>query len=240
MTLHDVAAAFIGGWTTTRRLSGPFEVAARQETSWLHDPTGRRMGELVGVDSAPERLVELYPRGQRGAISALYGVGTDLEPHRRVFRSLGWRLLRTEPAFVHHLRVLPPLDGRIRRALTDEEVARVAKAARMKPATMGVENHDDASIRLYEAVVNRAHAGWVRSISVPPDAWVSSLVVQPPFRRQGLGHGLMAALLHDDARLGRRSSVLLASHTGALLYPRLGYERVGTLMLFMPIKEKAP
>ena len=36
----------------------------------------------------------------------------------------------------------------------------------------------------------------------------------------------------------RRDSRLTAGHTGALLYPRVGYERFGTLFLFAPRRTK--
>lgn len=235
MTLREAADAFIAGWTTTRRLSGLFEIAPREEATFVYDPTGARMGELVAVDVEAERAVELYPTTQRGAICAIYSPDASLEAHKKAFRTLGWRLLRTEPVFVHALRDLPPLDSRVVRATSPEHVARICKAAKMRPATMGVTEGDDAPIRLYEASVEGENLGWVRSIRAGErDSWVSSLNVREAFRRQGYGAGLMAALLHDDRRLGRRASVLLASHTGALLYPKLGYERVGTLMLLMP------
>ena len=238
MELRDAADAFISGWSATRRLSGPFEIARRGEADWMHDPTGRRMGELVGVDVSPETLVDRYPRGERGAISAIYAPSESLDGHKEAFRRLGWRLLRTEPMFVHALRDLPPLDPRAVRARSSEHVARVAKAARKRSVAMGVADADDSPIRLYETSVDGQNVGWVRSVDAGPDAWVSSLNVREACRRQGLGRALMAALLADDARLGRRSSVLLASHAGALLYPTLGYERVGTLMLLMPIKRR--
>ncbi len=239
MTLQEAADAFIAGWTTTRRLSGLFEVAPREEATFVYDPTGARMGELVAVDTAPERAVELYPTSQRGAICAIYSPDAPLDAHKKAFRLSGWRLLRTEPMFVHVLRDLPPLDPRVVRAISPEHVARICKAAKMRPATMGVTDEDDAPIRLYGASVEGENVGWVRSIRAgKQDSWVSSLNVREAYRRQGYGAGLMAALLHDDKRLGRRASVLLASHTGALLYPGLGYERVGTLMLLMPKTRK--
>ncbi len=140
--------------------------------------------------------------------------------------------------FMHKLLTLPPPDPRAVRARSAEHVARIAKAARMRPVTMGAADVDDAEIRLYETSLDGENVGWVRSIQAGPDAWVSALNVRESARRQGLGTALMAALLHDDARLGRRSSVLLASCTGALLYPRLGYERMGTMLILMPIKPK--
>ena len=42
----------------------------------------------------------------------------------------------------------------------------------------------------------------------------------------------MTALLTDDKRSGIRASTLLASHTGAMLYPSVGYRRIATLYLF--------
>lgn len=238
MTLDDAAEAFIAGWTALRRLHGPAEVERRDAAAWMHDPSGRRMGELIGVDVAPERLVAVFPKGARGAIGAIVSPGASIDAHKAAYRALGWRLLRTEPAFVHFLKDLPPLDPRAVRAIDAAHVARVAQAARMRPASMGASETGDAEIRLYETSVEGINVGWVRSVKAGPDAWVSALNVREEHRRQGLGTALMAALLHDDARLGRRTSVLLASHTGALLYPRLGYERVGTLMSLMPIKAK--
>ncbi|RYG26650.1 N-acetyltransferase [bacterium] len=234
MTLQDASDAFVAGWTATRRLTGPYEAIPQGEATLAHDPTGKRMSELVCVDLAPTRAVELYPKEQRGAICAIYSPSEDLHARKKAFRALGWRLLRTEPMFVHHLRDLPLTDPRIARASSPEHVARICKAAKMRPASMGIDDEDDATIRLYEASVDGQNVGWVRSIRAgQQDAWVSSLNVHEEFRRQGYGAGLMAALLRDDARLGRRASVLLASHTGALLYPRLGYERLGTLMFLM-------
>jgi len=43
----------------------------------------------------------------------------------------------------------------------------------------------------------------------------------------------------DDRARGSKCSVLTASHTGALLYPRVGYERIGTLFMFAPKRTKA-
>jgi predicted acetyltransferase len=63
--------------------------------------------------------------------------------------------------------------------------------------------------------------------------------VDPAHRRRGIGRALLARMLQDDRALGSRCSVLTASHTGALLYPRLGYERIGTLFMFAPRRAKS-
>jgi hypothetical protein len=41
-------------------------------------------------------------------------------------------------------------------------------------------------------------------------------------------------MLRDDRARGARRSVLLASHTGALLYPRVGYEQIGLMLVYAP------
>jgi hypothetical protein len=43
-------------------------------------------------------------------------------------------------------------------------------------------------------------------------------------------------MLRDDRAAGASAGVLLASHTGAKLYPSVGYEQIGTLLLFTPRK----
>jgi hypothetical protein len=48
----------------------------------------------------------------------------------------------------------------------------------------------------------------------------------------------MTRLLDDDAKHGCKQSVLLASHTGALLYPEVGYEQIGELMMFVRSRKK--
>ncbi len=49
----------------------------------------------------------------------------------------------------------------------------------------------------------------------------------------------MAEMLRDDQVRGSRCSVLMATHAGALLYPRMGYERIGTLLIF-GLKSRMP
>ena len=60
----------------------------------------------------------------------------------------------------------------------------------------------------------------------------------PSHRRRGIGSALLCHMLKDDRRRGFKQSVLLASHTGALLYPKVGYEQIGLLYIFAPPKRK--
>jgi predicted acetyltransferase len=56
-------------------------------------------------------------------------------------------------------------------------------------------------------------------------------------RRRGIGTALLAKMLRDDRAHGARQSVLLASHAGALLYPHVGYEQIGMLLMFVRRKK---
>ena len=76
--------------------------------------------------------------------------------------------------------------------------------------------------------------GGVTSVIAGKRTWVSGLLVRPQHRRKGVGRSLMATMLRDDRAFGSRGSVLLASHTGAKLYPVLGYEQIGELLMLTP------
>lgn len=49
---------------------------------------------------------------------------------------------------------------------------------------------------------------------------------------QGLARALMLRLLADDRARGARWSVLTASRMGAPPYTRLGYQALGTVLIF--------
>jgi predicted acetyltransferase len=66
--------------------------------------------------------------------------------------------------------------------------------------------------------------------------WCADMYVNHSHRRRGIGQALLSTMLRDDRARGSKCSVLTASHTGALLYPCVGYERIGTLFMFAPRK----
>jgi predicted acetyltransferase len=69
-------------------------------------------------------------------------------------------------------------------------------------------------------------------------AWVSNMFVEPDYRRRGIGRSMLARMLRDDRGRGATRSVLLASHTGAMLYPHVGYETLGELLCYTPRRER--
>lgn len=117
----------------------------------------------------------------------------------------------------------------------DEPTARLlAKAARRRQILPEHLSADPAPIRSYVAFEGRTPVGWVNSVAVGDMTWCSNLFVIAPKRRLGLGGALMRRMLIDDRAAGARASVLLASHTGARVYPGVGYEAVGELLIFTP------
>jgi GNAT superfamily N-acetyltransferase len=110
---------------------------------------------------------------------------------------------------------------------------RLAKAARSRQV-LPAHFAKHSLLRQYAALDGELPIGWVRSIVVGDATWVSNMYVEPKYRRRGIGKSLLARMLRDDRAAGAEMSVLLSSHTGALLYPHVGYERIGTLLLFTP------
>lgn len=89
-----------------------------------------------------------------------------------------------------------------------------------------------APIRQYVALGGEDVVGRVRSVDALGATWCTDMYVRPPHRRCGVGQALLSKMLRDDRARGSKCSVLTASHTGALLYPRVGYDRIGTLFMF--------
>jgi len=152
------------------------------------------------------------------------------------YKARGLRLRTTEALFIATTNATSRnWDPRIARVETPEEAFAIGKGAGERQILDKHLGIDDSPCRLYAAYDDGRPVGWVRSIRTHPDAdWVSNLYVLNSHRRQGLGTALMSNLLFDDARLGIERSVLLASKTGALVYPQLGYKQIGTLLLMSP------
>ena len=92
-------------------------------------------------------------------------------------------------------------------------------------------------MRQYAALVEDKPVGWVRSIDVAQATWCADMYVMPEFRRRGIARAMMARMLRDDRTHGSKLAVLTASHTGAKLYPIVGYKQIATLMLYTPKKD---
>ena len=152
-------------------------------------------------------------------------------------RAVVGKVFRNEPFFFRYLHEpMAPVDGHKILRVTDADLAeRTAKAQRARPLTHLTT--DDAPVRMYVCLKGKNVVGWVISVrSDDESTWVSNLHVREEFRRQGIGRALMSAMMEDDVRFGLRWSVLLSSQAGANLYPLVGYQQIGLLQIYMPIK----
>ena len=246
-TLPDLAGAievFVRGFAFTRSFSHPY-VAERVGPVWVvrdgprKRPADYRREEWVAHDVDPSELDRIARRHTRGgfAVCAIRRLDEPDEPLRAAYKALGYRLGTTEPMMMHRLARIPRLPEPlpIRRVTTPQQAASLAQAARSRQV-LPEHLSPDSPLRQYVALEGEEPVGWVRSISVGNACWVSNMYVHPDHRRRGIGRSLLARMLRDDREDGASSSVLLSSHTGALLYPRVGYVLIGELLLFTPRK----
>ena len=114
----------------------------------------------------------------------------------------------------------------------------MGKITRTRPISSDLLGNN-APFRQYVALDGKDIVGRVRSVDAVGATWCADMYVNPSYRRRGIGQALLCRMLRDDRARGSKSSVLTASHAGALLYPRVGYERIGTLLMFVPRKTKS-
>ncbi|ESX06048.1 GCN5 family acetyltransferase [Mesorhizobium sp. LSJC268A00] len=242
---RDIEAAievFVHGFSTDKSRSFPY-VASRVGPLWLMRDAERKNArdyrgeEWIVHDVAAEEadaIVRQHARPSFAVSVVIANDGPD-EPTRTAYKALGYRLLRTEGFFVQSLRQIPdpPAIVSIERVRTAERAAQLGKVIRRRPLPDD-QLGDDAPFRQYVALDGDAIVGRVRSIDAVGATWCSAMFVEPSHRRRGIGQALMAKMLHDDKAHGSRCSMLLATRAGALLYPRMGYERIGTLLIFAP------
>lgn len=242
--LETATEVFVRGFGFTRSFTHPY-LGERVGPVWVlrdaprKNPADYRREEWVAGAVAPaavDRLARAHTRGSF-CVCALVPAGVPEAPLRAAYKALGYRLGATEPVMVHPLKKIPRVTSpaTIQRVRTAELAAAVAKAAGQRqilPTQLGA----DAPLRLYAALVDGEVVGWVRSIVVAAGTWCSNMFVLPKHRRRGIATALLAQLLRDDRAGGAPQAVLTASHTGAKLYTTLGYEPIGTLLLFNPKK----
>ncbi|KQU88268.1 GCN5 family acetyltransferase [Mesorhizobium sp. Root102] len=249
MANSDIEAAvdvFVHGYSADRSRTFPYE-ASRVGPLWLmrdaerKNPRDYRGEEWVVHDvAAPEADAIVRQHARSGfAISVVIANEDPDGPTRAAYKALGYRLLRTEGFFVHRLRQIPspPAVASVERVQTAERAAQLGKIIRRLPIADDLLG-DSAPFRQYVAVDGADIVGRVRSLDAVGATWCSSMYVEPSHRRRGIGQALMSKMLHDDRARGSRYSVLAATHAGALLYPRMGYERIGTLLIFAPRSRK--
>jgi GNAT superfamily N-acetyltransferase len=138
---------------------------------------------------------------------------------------------------VHDLARVPrrAADVAIERVRDAEMAARFGKVTPTRPIASELLT-EAAPFRQFVALDGREIVGRVRSVDASGATWCADMYVTPSHRRRGIGRALLAHMLRDDRARCSKCSVLTASHTGALLYPHVGYVRLGTLFMFTPEK----
>lgn len=243
ITLEQGIDAFCSGFSFTRSFTHPYEVVRTGNFWQMRDGPrkkgDRRSSEVVTTEHDAE-LVLSHLRGIEGErlfLCVLHDVHTAEQPIIDGFKSQGCRLTNREPMMVKALNSIPGISEPcpISRVVDADRAAAIAKAARSKQILLPDIHDGEADLRLFAAWDGETPIGWVRSIKTSTEsAWVSNMFVKQDYRRRGIGKSLMVAMLRDDQRYGFKQSVLLASHSGTLLYETVGYERIGTLLLFDP------
>lgn len=233
---------FVRGHCAVKSRTHPYE-PSRFGPVWLmrdaprRDPRKYRKEEWIahGVDAAD---LDALARGQargRFFVCVILAEGEALEPVKAAYKALGYRLLATEGFFVHDLRKLAAFSSpaSIEQVRTPELAARYGRATRSRPIPDNLLGKD-APFRQYVALDGQQIIGRVRSVDAAGATSCCDMHVDERHRRQGIGRALLARMLRDDRKHGSKCSVLTATHAGGLLYPRVGYRRIGTLLMFAP------
>ena len=252
--IQHALEVFVQGFSSEKSRTHPHE-HTRVGKLWVMRDAPRknakdyRKEEWIAYDVAPGEADGAARHVARGRffVCAVVDHGRSDSQLRSDYNSLGYRLLATEALFVHRLKRIPRVLGvgrnrqtkgaiTIERMLTQVMAERFGRATRTRPLASEQLREKNAKFRQYVALDGDELVGWVRSVNAGDSAWCSNLHVRPTHRRRGIGKALMLRMLRDDRARGARRSVLLASHAGALLYPHLGYEQLGTLLIFAPRK----
>jgi GNAT superfamily N-acetyltransferase len=245
---------FVRGFSFEKSRTHPYEYHRVGKLWRLRDAERKnskqyRKEEWIAYQVPPRDVDQAARTGTRGwfFICALCGPGEDQANLRDEYKSLGYRLLTTETLFIHRLQKFSqgPLHRltssgmKIEQVKTPALAQQLAKATRSRPIP-SEQLARSAPFRQYVAIDGSALVGWVRSVNAGDSTWCSTMYVRPTHRRRGIGRALLTRMLLDDRRRGSRKSVLLSSHAGALLYPHVGYEPLGTLLILAPRKRYRP
>jgi GNAT superfamily N-acetyltransferase len=241
-TIRQALQVFAKGFAFTRSFTHPC-VAEEIDGIWVmrdaprKRPADYRVEEWIAFDlpaTDADAAARRHARG-RFCICAILPAGAPDAALRADYRQLRYRPLGTEPLMMHPLARIPRFASPFPVVRVDSpELAAAVKQSAGRTQALPEHFGKDAALRLYAAMEGARAVGWVRSIPVADASWVSTMHVLPSHRRRGIGKALLAHMLADDRRHGITTSVLLSSHTGALLYPHVGYRQMGMLYLYRP------
>jgi len=236
MTLETAIEISVRAFSEGKSYSCPY-LLDRVDGLWvMHDPPGKRYPrktEVMSVGLRPEETVARVRKLSLGwhFLCHIHPPEESFNDIRRAYKSLGYRAIATEWVFASDLSHVPIKESEppVRLIRTQAEFDSVKQVAARKRKFR-------PRWRLYGVWDDDREYGWVASVPVGENNWVFGLEVFPEYRGRGFGTALMSKLLQDDMALGVKTSVLIASSDGARLYPHLGYEKIGVLQMFCPVK----
>lgn len=244
-TIERAIDVFVHGFCFTRSVAHPCIVERIAPGVWaLRDaPRARgdaRVEEYVayGVPAAAlDVLARQHTRG-RFRLCVIRTFNELDDSIRTDFRALGYRLMTTEPLMMHRLSTIKPVTEPfpVVQVRTAEQARLLWKTARSRKLLLEHVMSDPAPMRQYMAMDQGTPVGWVGSVVAGDCVWCTSMFVKPEYRRRGIARALLTRMLCDDKAAGAGASVLLASQAGGELYPTVGYEMIGVLLMFVPPK----
>ena len=232
--LNAAIEVFVAAITRVKSQYHPYLCDRLGDLYVMHDEPARknpRKTEVVTTGKDPESVVQSIRRAALGwhFLCDIHTSQDDSERIRSEYKRLGYRALATEWMFLHDLLEIPAFQAcpPVRLVETQAHANAIPQLASHKLKLMP----DSRDFRIWD---DARDYGFVRSLDVGNSCWVQGLYVHADARRRGYGRALMSSLLQTDATLGRDRSILLASSSGATLYPHLGYRQIGILQMFCP------
>lgn len=244
IALDDCVEVFARGLAFSRSLARPCLVSKIGTSWWLRDSADnghRRNDEWIAASGADPQKLDHGARERAMGRFLISAVAADADEETRLrasYRTLGYRLWRTEPLMARStLRISRSAvaSAEVRRVETEALATQLAKAARAKLMPREyLQGKQPSLVRCHVAMISDRIAGWARSISLGSSGWCDTMFVASEFRRRGLGRALVETMLRADRTAGATASVLVARHVGAKLYAAIGYRTVGTVLVFTP------
>ncbi len=231
MDVPEATEVFVRAFSETKSRTYPYEAFCADGLWVMRDAPGRKRDhrkiEVINCEIDPTEAARQIQERQLGwhFLCDIRPMEADFDGIKAAYKELGYRMVGTEGFFVHDLQEIPNLqsDPPVR-PLADAGAAGLNHRYRPKSPRS----------RMYAAWHPKRGFGRVESLTVGESAWVADLFVEREHRGKGYGRALMSQLLLGDREAGVKASVLLASSSGARLYPHLGYHRIGTLQMFCP------
>lgn len=239
ISIPEAIEVFVHGFSHGKSQTYPY-VPTKLGHLWVmrDDPPRKkeRKIEVITHRLEPAEAVKMIQYAEIGwhFLCDIHGPDEDFQARRSQYKELGYRAMSTEWLFLHELKNIPVIDSDPPvRQVADQEMLKQINQVAMQSQKL------QSDTRLFSVWDETRDYGWVTSVPYKESAWVANLYVHKELRGKGYGRALMSKLLQTDRENGVKQSVLLASSDGARLYPHMGYQQIGILQMFCPIRRES-